>query len=124
MIEIRNVDVVKGGKLLLKNFSWQIRTGENWVIGGKNGSGKTLLLELLSGMLHTPRGEIHYEFVKGKSWDERFAETRAFITYIPAHALQLGQARIVPRGSRRTGQPGGERLQASPARRLTGQPRD
>ena len=40
-------------------------------------------------MTHVPHGEIHYDFIKGKSWDERFAEKKALITYITAHALRL-----------------------------------
>lgn len=89
MIEIRNVDVMKAGRALLKNFSWRIGPGENWIIEGSNGSGKTLLLEVLSGKLHATRGEIHYDFIKGTTWDERFSERKRSITYIPAHALRL-----------------------------------
>ena len=89
MIAIRNIDLVKAGKILFKNFSWHLEKGENWIIEGPNGSGKTWLLELLSGMLHVPHGEIQYDFINGKSWDERFSEKKALITYIPAHALQL-----------------------------------
>jgi molybdate transport system ATP-binding protein len=89
VIEIKNVEIVKAGKVLFKDFSWRIARGENWIIDGPNGSGKTLLLEMLSGMTHVPHGEIYYDFIKGKSWDERFAEKRALITYIPAYALRL-----------------------------------
>jgi molybdate transport system ATP-binding protein len=89
VIEIKDVGIVKAGKVLLKGFSWRIARGENWIIDGPNGSGKTLLLEMLSGITHVSHGEIHYDFIKGKSWDERFAEKKALITYIPAHALRL-----------------------------------
>ncbi len=40
----------------------------------------------------------------------------------PADALQLGQARAVPRRPRRAGEAGGERLQDAPARRVAGEP--
>lgn len=89
MIEVKTVDVIKSGRRLYENFSWQIKPGENWLVIGPNGGGKTLLLEMLSGMLHIPKGEIHYDFVMGNTWDERHAEKRRLITYIPAHALQL-----------------------------------
>ena len=39
-----------------------------------------------------------------------------------ADALQLGQARAVPRRPRGAGEPGGERLQAAPARCVAGEP--
>jgi len=87
MIHLRNIDFIRAGKKLYENFSWIIETNENWIITGPNGSGKTFLLEMLSGNAHVPKGEISYDFVKGKTWDERFAEKRRMITYIPTHAL-------------------------------------
>lgn len=89
MIEIKNVGVIKAGKELFKNFSWRTRSGDNWIVRGPNGSGKTLFLEMLSGMAHVSHGEIHYDFIGGKSWDARFAQKKALITYIPAQTLQL-----------------------------------
>ena len=88
MIEIKAVNGVKSGSVLFRDFTWRIHPGENWIITGPNGSGKTLLLEMLSGMLHLANGEIHYDFIHGETWDARFAERRRSITYIPAHALQ------------------------------------
>lgn len=88
MIRIRNAAVVKSGVKLFENFSWQIGAGEHWVITGPNGSGKTILMELIAGIVHTPQGELHFDFIKGNSWDERYAEKRRTIHYIPAHAIQ------------------------------------
>jgi len=88
MIEIRNADVVRSGLRLYHNFNWQINEGEHWVITGPNGSGKTMLLEMLAGMVHLPKGEIHYDFIAGNSWDERHAERKRKIHHIPTHALQ------------------------------------
>src|SRR5688572_13428513 len=87
MIAIKGIDTIKSGVRLLKNFSWQILSNENWVIAGPNGSGKTILLEALAGTLHFPKGEIQYDFIKGNTWQERYDEKRRLITYIPAHAL-------------------------------------
>jgi len=88
MIEIRNADVLKSGIRLLHDINWHIETGEHWVITGSNGSGKTTLLEMIAGVVHAPKGEIHYGFVQGKSWDERYAERKKTIHYVPAHAIQ------------------------------------
>jgi molybdate transport system ATP-binding protein len=87
MIAIKNIDIVKSGIKLFNNFSWDSSSNENWVISGRNGSGKTLLLEALAGILHFPQGEIQYDFIKGETWQERYEEKRKLITYIPAHAL-------------------------------------
>lgn len=88
MIEIKNVNALKSGIKLFENFSWQIQPGENWVIAGPNGSGKTTLLEIIAGVLHIPKGELHFDFIEGQSWDERYAERKKKIHYIPAHAIQ------------------------------------
>lgn len=87
MIAIKNIDVTKSGKKLFTGFSWSIDTDENWIITGPNGSGKTLLLEILSGMAHVPTGEIHHDFICGDTWDDRYAQKKQKITYIPSHAL-------------------------------------
>src|SRR6185436_11228813 len=88
MIGIRNASVVKAGKTLFKNLSWVIQPGEHWVITGPNGSGKTLLLELLAGTTHPAQGEVSYGFIAGNTWQERYDQRRQKIHYIPAHAIQ------------------------------------
>jgi len=87
MIRVKNIDVVKCGVKLYQNFSWDILDNENWVITGRNGTGKTLLLEALAGILHLPKGAVEYDFIAGGTWDERYAEKRKKITYVPAKAL-------------------------------------
>ncbi|HEY9049852.1 MAG TPA: ATP-binding cassette domain-containing protein [Ohtaekwangia sp.] len=88
MVELRNIGIAKAGKRLLENFSWTINENEHWVLSGTNGSGKTLLLELLAGSIHPVQGEITCDFIHGTTWDERYAERKQKILYIPAHAIQ------------------------------------
>ncbi|HEX6223381.1 MAG TPA: ATP-binding cassette domain-containing protein [Chryseolinea sp.] len=87
MISIKGIDVVKSGVKLFTDFSWEVASNENWLIAGRNGSGKTLLLEALAGKTHFAKGEIQYDFVVSDTWQERYEEKRRFISYIPAHAL-------------------------------------
>jgi molybdate transport system ATP-binding protein len=87
MISINSINVVKSGIKLFENFSWESASNENWLVSGRNGSGKTLLLEALAGILHFPQGEIQYDFVQGDTWQQRYEEKRRLITFIPAHAL-------------------------------------
>ena len=87
MIEIRNAVVIKSGKRLFDDFSWKIHDGEHWVVSGPNGSGKTTLLEIISGTVHLPQGELIFSFIDGDTWDERYAQRRRKIHYIPAHAI-------------------------------------
>ena len=55
--------------------------------------------------------------------DRRGQDAHGHRAVRPADALQLGQARAVPRRPRRAGEPGGQRVQDAPARRVAGQPR-
>ena len=87
MIEIRNAVVIKNGNKLFDNFSWTINDGEHWVITGPNGCGKTTLLELISGVIHLPHGQLIYSFIDGDTWDERYAQRKRKIHYIPANAI-------------------------------------
>lgn len=89
MVNLEKIDVVKSGKRLFEDFSWTIHAQEHWVISGVAGSGKTSLLEVIAGIHHPSRGEIHYSFVNGKTWDEKYAQRKQFIHYIPAHAGQV-----------------------------------
>jgi molybdate transport system ATP-binding protein len=88
MIDFLNVSAGRPGIPLLKDFNWRIEAGENWLIKGPNGSGKTLLLELLAGKTQPTNGELHIDFIDGSSWDERYAQRKRLIHYVPTHAVQ------------------------------------
>lgn len=88
MIEFLNVHAGRPGVAMIREFNWRIGAGENWLIQGPNGSGKTLLLELLAGKVHPTAGAVQIDFIDGKSWDERYAQRKRFIHYVPTHAVQ------------------------------------
>jgi len=48
LISMRNVTVKYDNTTALDNVSWTMRTGQNWVILGPNGSGKTTMLNLIT----------------------------------------------------------------------------
>lgn len=57
-IELRDVSFSYGNKQVLKSIDLKIDKGERIAIIGANGSGKTTILNLITGMLTVERGEI------------------------------------------------------------------
>lgn len=49
IIELHDVSVRYGDKVVLNNVNWTVKTGEKWLLQGHNGSGKSTLLSLLNG---------------------------------------------------------------------------
>jgi molybdate transport system ATP-binding protein len=49
VIELRNVTVRYGRRVVLDKLNWIVRAGERWLVAGPNGSGKTTLLSLITG---------------------------------------------------------------------------
>ncbi len=86
MIELKNVTIAKSGKSLFKNLNLTIQDKEHLVIRGKNGSGKTALLELIAGVITPTDGEIHYDFINGETWEDRFQQRKKLIHYIACDA--------------------------------------
>ena len=54
LIELKNVNVSYDGKPILRDISWIIAKGEFWELSGKNGSGKTTILSMITG--ENPKG--------------------------------------------------------------------
>ena len=60
VILMSKVNVGYGKKVVLKNFNWTVRNGENWKIVGPNGAGKSTLLSLITAdNLQAYSNEIH-----------------------------------------------------------------
>jgi iron complex transport system ATP-binding protein len=58
VVELRDVDVVRGQTYLLRGISWTVEADHRWVVLGPNGAGKTTLLQLAAAHLHPTRGEV------------------------------------------------------------------
>lgn len=58
VIEVRDLCVRRERTRILDQVSWRVAAGENWVLLGANGSGKTSLLRALTGYLAPTSGQI------------------------------------------------------------------
>lgn len=66
-ISIDRIAVRLRDRWLLDGFSWQINTGEVWMVNGPNGAGKTTLAKAIAGILPIVQGKIHYHAFEGRS---------------------------------------------------------
>lgn len=49
IVNVQQLNYKSGNRYLLKNINWQIKRGENWILFGLNGCGKTTLLSIIAG---------------------------------------------------------------------------
>ncbi|MCG6878821.1 MAG: ATP-binding cassette domain-containing protein [Deltaproteobacteria bacterium] len=64
LIDMRHVKVRYGDTVVLDDFNWEVKTGENWLILGENGAGKSTVLKLILG--DNPQAYSNHVFVFGK----------------------------------------------------------
>ncbi|WP_432880757.1 ABC transporter ATP-binding protein [Kribbella sp. CA-245084] len=58
MLELKDVDFVRDGKLLLSGVSLTVGEGERWALLGPNGAGKSTMLGLCGAVTHPTRGTV------------------------------------------------------------------
>ncbi|MER5890541.1 ATP-binding cassette domain-containing protein [Streptomyces sp. NPDC001941] len=56
--ELRSAAVKVDGRFLLSDASWEVGSGEHWVVLGRNGAGKSTLMSLLACTRHPSLGEV------------------------------------------------------------------
>lgn len=59
ILELSDISVRRGDRIILGPLNWQVLEGERWVILGPNGAGKTTLLQICSSLIHPTTGEIN-----------------------------------------------------------------
>ncbi|MCJ7580717.1 MAG: ABC transporter ATP-binding protein [Candidatus Aminicenantes bacterium] len=89
---IRFVDVFKSfrGNSVLRGLNLEIRKGETFVIIGQSGSGKSVLLKHMIGLLHPDKGQIYIDGVNVtelKGEEELYAVRRKFAMLFQGAAL-------------------------------------
>jgi len=81
LINLKNISVRFGTKTVLQNIQWEINKGDFWQLIGKNGSGKTTILSMITGENPKGYGQELYLFGKKKGSGESIWETKQKIGY-------------------------------------------
>ena len=58
VVSINHLNCKAGNRYLLKDINWQINKGENWILFGRNGCGKTTLLSMIAGFKANLEGDV------------------------------------------------------------------
>jgi iron complex transport system ATP-binding protein len=56
VLDLQDVTIRRGTTTILDGLSWTVREGERWVVLGRNGAGKTTVLQVASGRMHPTSG--------------------------------------------------------------------
>ncbi|AVQ98778.1 hypothetical protein OBCHQ24_07090 [Oceanobacillus iheyensis] len=64
MIELKDVDVKIGDQVILNNVSISLKEKECVAVIGENGTGKSLLLKLLAGVVSPTKGQVRRDIEK------------------------------------------------------------
>ena len=84
LISMQDVTVKYDTTLILKDLTWTVKSGENWVILGPNGCGKTTLLNLVTGDNPQAYANKIYLFGKRRGGGESIWDIRHLIGTVSA----------------------------------------
>ena len=62
-IQISDLSIAIGAKVILKNVNWNIQKGEHWLLTGNRATGKTALSQMLVGKHRVAAGSRKYPFL-------------------------------------------------------------
>lgn len=71
IIDIKNLSKAFSYNKVLDDISLQVETGENLVVFGRSGTGKSVLLKCIIGLLKPEQGEIYYDGNNVLTMDDR-----------------------------------------------------
>ena len=99
VFSMENVTVRRGDRTILNDVSWTVEKGQNWVIVGGNGSGKTSILNVLMGYLTPTDGKVEMrgreDAVNSKSqnWDD-WRKRIGFVSSSISQLIELDEPAI------------------------------
>lgn len=81
LIRLKNINVHYGDKPVLRDIQWEIKPGEFWELAGRNGSGKTTILSMITGDNPKAYGQDLHLFGQRKGSGESIWEIKRNIGY-------------------------------------------
>jgi iron complex transport system ATP-binding protein len=87
MIQLSNIYFIRDERTILENVNLHVREGEHWVILGRNGSGKTTMLDLMTGYEFPSKGKV--EVLGNKYGECDVREVRRKIGIISQSLLEM-----------------------------------
>ncbi|MGB6152006.1 MAG: ATP-binding cassette domain-containing protein [Pricia sp.] len=81
LIDLKKINVSYHGKAILKDINWTIMKGDFWELRGKNGSGKTTILSMITGENPKGYGQELYIFGRKKGSGESVWDIKKKIGY-------------------------------------------
>jgi heme exporter protein A len=84
VLEARDLECERGGKVLFRQLGFALNPGEVLRIAGANGSGKTSLLRILCGLLTPSAGEVRWNGSAIQTLREEYARHIVYLGHAPA----------------------------------------
>ncbi|MCO5247648.1 MAG: ATP-binding cassette domain-containing protein [Chitinophagales bacterium] len=93
LLQMKNIKVQYGKKIVLDIPEWSVKYGENWVIQGKNGSGKSTLLSVIMADHPQAYSNEFYLFGRKRGSGESIWEIKSRIGYFSPELLRYIEPR-------------------------------
>ena len=87
-LELQNVNLEYSGKTVLKDISFKILLNQKTAILGPTGAGKSLLINILTGMIKPTTGKVLIDDVEIENWDQDYLKGK--ITTVFQESLIFG----------------------------------
>jgi heme exporter protein A len=82
MLEVTNLDCVRGDRTLFKGLNFLVNEGEAIELRGPNGSGKTSLLRILCGLATPAQGEVRWNGTNIRHQREEYSNSISYMAHL------------------------------------------
>ncbi|WOK05927.1 ATP-binding cassette domain-containing protein [Imperialibacter roseus] len=87
LLKLDNLTARYGEKIVFKDLSFEVRSGECWALLGHSGSGKSALLEAIAGNFNVVKGQVirpfYDEYIRAHPPKDPYFNYRQLISYLP-----------------------------------------